>query len=66
MGNAYSGRVRHTAEHDQKFGELRREMQTQGDALRAELNRQTTTLNAMLFDHRERIAKIETRLENKQ
>ncbi len=51
---------------DQRFAEIRKEMQAQNDSLRADINRQTTAINAMLFNHHERIAVIETKLENKQ
>ena len=44
---------------------LRKEMPAQGEALRADINRRTTAINAMLFNHHERIAVIETKIDSK-
>ncbi len=47
----------------EEIGVLRRETIDQIDKLRADLNRQTTAINALLFNHSERIAVIETKME---
>ncbi len=48
------------------YNALRKGMDGKLDALRMTIERQTTAINTMLFNHHERIAVIETRMEDKQ
>ena len=51
--------------HEEIAG-LRKEMGAQADLLRADVNRQTTAINSMLFNHHERLAVIETKMEEEK
>ncbi len=48
------------------FNALRKEMREELAAIRSSMERQTTTINTMLFDHHERLAKIETKMEEEK